>query len=631
MPSNLDSNFNKRIENLQINTESNIVETFNNIGELVWHSQASKDVLEKLFKFYNKIKANNQLKLFWQGYQDSIIKIDDNKIIYGLIEYFLYLKTYEDIEANYIDTMHKRFLEVFLNNDNKNIQYDIFSYLINYDDYRQELFKSIENNRDRYKSIIPTYERIQDVDNFFTYFKNIYKEWVKSKQDGYIQLVLTELNKENNNLVYISDKLRDYHDEKNEQLLIEFFLRVLELSKQGKCKNGIELVLTIYQRENILRTMIKYNDNFAKDIENASLLVDDRHISDLALSICKKIDYIEIAASYEHELLLEEISKNSINIIDIYRRKNILNKSDEQKLAARQDVILEERDLYTLNDIYRKAKKSRKRIIDEIKKGFSYTAKEIRMLSKLNDLNDNMVEALGNLGIQFYSINFQNSNFTGCLFDFPNLRRAAIVVNENLSLGRKNFTIAHEIGHLVSNEKDMIQFCDDNMYISYTYGKNEKKFDKFASEFLLPEETINRIIGYRDLNLNKVVDVAKKLNTSIEATSNRCVTISSERYVSAIYQDGRLDYASYTDEYIGELLDFEIKQYLDESTEAHNIMNNISKIEHSYISKIFYEDIDLWFDNCSYDYVVKSQVFIQHIPSKRIIVLLQLPNKELFQ
>ena len=56
-----------------------------------------------------------------------------------------------------------------------------------------------------------------------------------------------------------------------------------------------------------------------------------------------------------------------------------------------------------------------------------------------------------------------------------------IVINDNIPDSRKNFTLAHELGHLVMHYKGMIITDDRDV---------EKEANKFASEFLMPKGEI---------------------------------------------------------------------------------------------------------------------------------------------
>lgn len=68
----------------------------------------------------------------------------------------------------------------------------------------------------------------------------------------------------------------------------------------------------------------------------------------------------------------------------------------------------------------------------------------------------------------------------------------AILVNSKYSLGRQNFTIAHEYYHLMYDEN----------FSKYEQEK-ESKANNFASYFLMPEEALNYYLGERKIQRKK--------------------------------------------------------------------------------------------------------------------------------
>ncbi len=67
--------------------------------------------------------------------------------------------------------------------------------------------------------------------------------------------------------------------------------------------------------------------------------------------------------------------------------------------------------------------------------------------------------------------------------------KKAIIINSNMYEPRKNFTIAHELGHHYLNHKldDGVIACDNNAVFGKNKPEREKEADYFASCFLMPE------------------------------------------------------------------------------------------------------------------------------------------------
>jgi Zn-dependent peptidase ImmA (M78 family) len=95
----------------------------------------------------------------------------------------------------------------------------------------------------------------------------------------------------------------------------------------------------------------------------------------------------------------------------------------------------------------------------------------------------------------------------------------AIFVNKDHSLGRKRFTVAHEIAHFLLHREDIGDgVVDDALYRSKLSGSQETMANKFAADILMPWELINQKIaeGYKT-----VEDLAKVFKVSEGAMSIR--------------------------------------------------------------------------------------------------------------
>ena len=102
----------------------------------------------------------------------------------------------------------------------------------------------------------------------------------------------------------------------------------------------------------------------------------------------------------------------------------------------------------------------------------------------------------------------------------------AVLVNRNDTAGRQNWTLAHELAHLLRN--DAIVICET---FSGNYSEPRERFaDTFAAEFLLPREDLTRYIQSEGLTPILADDetltrVARRYKASREATSRRLETL----------------------------------------------------------------------------------------------------------
>ena len=93
------------------------------------------------------------------------------------------------------------------------------------------------------------------------------------------------------------------------------------------------------------------------------------------------------------------------------------------------------------------------------------------------------------------------SSVSGCYFKKDS--DLIILVNSAHSIGHQNFTLAHELYHLLDNKDDFI-ICTDK------YDElNEQKADEFASNFLLSEHALYDFIDSNNIEEWSIGDVIK--------------------------------------------------------------------------------------------------------------------------
>lgn len=105
-----------------------------------------------------------------------------------------------------------------------------------------------------------------------------------------------------------------------------------------------------------------------------------------------------------------------------------------------------------------------------------------------------------------------------------------IRVNKNNSELRNNFSIAHEIGHLIlhmaynSKEKKFEKNFEDNK-IYYRYGSSREEYEanEFAGAFLMPESKFIEIVNNNTNNekLCSINKVSQYFNVSNQAVISR--------------------------------------------------------------------------------------------------------------
>lgn len=102
-----------------------------------------------------------------------------------------------------------------------------------------------------------------------------------------------------------------------------------------------------------------------------------------------------------------------------------------------------------------------------------------------------------------------------------------IVVPRWQSEVRKNFTIAHELGHLFLHmgyivAPDIWNSQNDAEYHRYGISEAENQANEFAAAFLMPRKEYRRVMEENcQGNMVNTANIARHFNVSIEAAANR--------------------------------------------------------------------------------------------------------------
>lgn len=85
---------------------------------------------------------------------------------------------------------------------------------------------------------------------------------------------------------------------------------------------------------------------------------------------------------------------------------------------------------------------------------------------------------------------------------------------------RKNFVIAHELGHfrLHKNIKPLFSDTEKELQEWYAKGKHEQEANSFASELLMPSFLFKEQVKRKNLDLNLIREVSDYFQTSLTAT-----------------------------------------------------------------------------------------------------------------
>jgi Zn-dependent peptidase ImmA (M78 family)/transcriptional regulator with XRE-family HTH domain len=121
----------------------------------------------------------------------------------------------------------------------------------------------------------------------------------------------------------------------------------------------------------------------------------------------------------------------------------------------------------------------------------------------------NLVQLLEDHGVRVVEVDEPSRKFDGCQIEGHDA--IATGLRPKLSVARKRFTIAHELGHVLLNKWiRKFRLPDDEA---------DKKMNLFASEFLLPEAVLRRYFSQSrtSITIQELVTLKLRYGISIEA------------------------------------------------------------------------------------------------------------------
>ena len=154
--------------------------------------------------------------------------------------------------------------------------------------------------------------------------------------------------------------------------------------------------------------------------------------------------------------------------------------------------------------------------------------------------NENALKYWRNLleehGIFIFKDAFKDDDFSGfCLYDkvYP-----IIYINNSQAKSRQIFTLFHELAHLLFRTGGVDLRHDD--FVQGMSGDNkhiEVFCNKFAGEFLVPSEDIQKHLHNESIDDNLLSDLAKKYSVSREVILRKCLDLG---YVSQAFYESKV-------------------------------------------------------------------------------------------
>lgn len=120
-----------------------------------------------------------------------------------------------------------------------------------------------------------------------------------------------------------------------------------------------------------------------------------------------------------------------------------------------------------------------------------------------------------------------------------------IFYNANARFERVRFTITHELGHFILHRHRQIVFNCDKISIHTghdTLRVIEREADDFASNLLMPGDSIRAAISRQKIDLHLLSELATRFQVSFEALCIRFIKYTERRAILVRWDNGFLDY-----------------------------------------------------------------------------------------
>jgi Zn-dependent peptidase ImmA (M78 family)/DNA-binding XRE family transcriptional regulator len=277
----------------------------------------------------------------------------------------------------------------------------------------------------------------------------------------------------------------------------------------------------------------------------------------------KKIFRVKSKYFYSEDFLLDKNGKSNIQVNHIAYRSEVINSILKTQSEAKHIEfissflqIIEEKIQYPPNDIVT----LRERVIQYISNStedrvtiINNIARMARDLLELKETNINLLFALEKKGVFIFEKAIGDKIDAYSLWSNDGQRPFIILGNLKKSAARRNFDLAHELGHLLLHYKVEFSSLD-----SRNYKQVEDEADIFAGAFLLPSDKFTEDFNQipRNSNPDSYLELKKKWIVSIQALAYRARSLNLLDYQKYRYFNIQLNKKGYKN---SEPLDNQIK------------------------------------------------------------------------
>lgn len=220
----------------------------------------------------------------------------------------------------------------------------------------------------------------------------------------------------------------------------------------------------------------------------------------------------------------EIVNSFSKNVIIQFEKAKVYQLSLEELYGSKESIIAQRssfpKDIDQLCSFFR------------MQLEFPISAQKARKSTKV--VFEIFREKIYDLGIYVFKDAFKDNRISGiCLNDdhFP-----VIIINNSMSFARQNFTLFHELYHLISDTSGA-EIIRDDYYVALNdqQAEIEKSCDIFANAFLVPMDDFKLELKKKPLNEDRIEELSS------------LYSVSKEAIMYKLYMMGKISPAEYND------------------------------------------------------------------------------------
>lgn len=195
-----------------------------------------------------------------------------------------------------------------------------------------------------------------------------------------------------------------------------------------------------------------------------------------------------------------------------------------------------------------------------------------------------------------------SGNVCGCLVREGNA--AIILINKYMDyIGRKRFTIAHELGHFfIPTHNNSTYECDRFKIEQFGNASQETEANIFASELLLPSKEAKEIVRKHPVSSSVIESTAKQYGMSLSAVAVKLVKLTQDDICAvalSVSDSGKVLWSVRSPKFIRKGLD--LKRTIltssnvktQEHPSQHLIGNMLTNIPFIWMENILFNKLDI--------------------------------------